>query len=140
MSDEIDNIVRVLEFKQPILRVWQAISDPKELSIWFGSNAQFDLIEGSQGYFEWQKECEGRFSIKLITINAPHYFSWRWMLKKDTPFSLTSSTLVEWKLEEIPQGTKLTLMESGFASAKHHQMNNEGWQQELSDLTSFLSS
>lgn len=47
MSDEIDNIVRVLEFKQPILRVWQAISDPKELSIWFGSNTQFDLIEGS---------------------------------------------------------------------------------------------
>ena len=105
--------------------------------VWF-SEAQFVLKEDSLGYFEWQNECEGRFAIKIITINAPHYFAWRWMLKRDVDFEFKGSTLVEWKLSETAKGTKLVMIESGFASAKHHQMNEEGWQQELADLINYL--
>lgn len=138
MSNDIDKIERQLEFAQPLDRVWLAITDPAEIRQWFGSDAQFDLKEGNIGFFEWQEECEGKFAMQIVRINAPTYFAWRWMLKEDVPFTLEHSTLVEWTLGEIPGGTKLTMKESGFASAKHHQMNTQGWDQELADLEQYL--
>jgi hypothetical protein len=53
--------------------------------------------------------------------------------------------LVEFTLDEIAEGTRLTLVESGFASlsegiqaAQADQDNQAGWQEGLSALRSYL--
>lgn len=139
MSNSLDSITRELTFSASIERVWKAISDPQEMRQWFGSDAQFELVEGATGYFEWQQECEGRFAMQVITVDAPHYLAWRWMQKQDVAFEKLSSTLVEWKLKTTKNGGTLMIMiESGFAEAKQRQENIQGWQQELADLVKYL--
>ncbi|GLR71517.1 SRPBCC domain-containing protein [Agaribacter marinus] len=136
--NDVDVIERVLDINKPIGLVWQAITSPEEICQWFGSACSVVLEEGAEGYFEWQEECEGQFAMKIIRIEKPTYFAWRWMLKQNMPFNLATSTLVEWRLTETDTGTRLKLRESGFASAKHLDMNKQGWEQELTDLQEYL--
>ena len=140
MNNSIDSIERELIFSANIQRVWDAITQPEQVRQWFGSDAQYQMEIGAEGFFEWKDECEGRFAIRIEAIEAPHYFAWRWMLDADVPFNTEGSTLVEWRLSETSDGkTRLVMLETGFATAKHHQMNTEGWQQELADLEAFLA-
>jgi hypothetical protein len=52
---------------------------------------------------------------------------------------------VEFNLETVEEGTRLTLVESGFATlpddAYEHRFaeNSSGWKAELRDLTSYLA-
>lgn len=141
MSNNLDSIVRVVNFTAPIEQVWKAITTPKEVQLWFGSAASFELIPGALGYFEWEEECEGRFAIRIETITPPNYFAWRWMFQQDAVFDEATSTLVEWSLISTSNGgTQLTLTESGFLEAKHKQSNVQGWEQELADLASYINS
>ncbi|MBT1063066.1 SRPBCC domain-containing protein [Bowmanella sp. Y26] len=136
---KIDSINRALKFNVPIERVWAAISDPTQVSCWFGSKAEYQLETGSVGWFEWPPEiCAGRYAMRIEQVDAPHYLAWRWMAEPDLPFNEATSTLVEWWLEEAEQRTQLKLKESGFLSHKQQQMNVQGWQQELDELESFL--
>lgn len=133
-------IKRELVLNQPIEKVWQAITDPVEVAKWFGSHAAFELAEGAEGYFEWQEECEGRFAMKIQSINKPGYFSWHWMHEADVPFSREGATFVEWTLKTTVTGkTHLMLLESGFREMAHKKMNIQGWIQELADLETFLA-
>ncbi|MDO6445494.1 SRPBCC domain-containing protein [Colwellia sp. 1_MG-2023] len=139
MRNNIDSIVRDVTFNASIEHVWQAITCPEKIQLWFGSAASFKLKEGELGYFEWQDECEGQFAMRIESIKAPHYFAWRWMHKQGVAFDEKQSTLVEWSLTSIENGgTALTLTESGFAQAKHRQENVAGWQQELTDLENYM--
>ena len=139
MTEKIDSIHRELVFSSPIKRVWSAITQPQEVKQWFGSDAHYELIEGSVGYFEWQEECEGKYALRIESIQPVSYFAWRWMNDADVPFSEQGSTLVEWHLKEIETGgTRLILVESGFLSNRFRDMNIEGWLYELHDLATFL--
>jgi uncharacterized protein YndB with AHSA1/START domain len=139
MRNTIDNIKRELTFDKPIEVVWRAITDPKEVTLWFGSAANFEMTEGSLGYFEWEEECEGRFAMRVESIDAPHYFAWRWMYNQGVPFDAQTSTLVEWQLTSLQDGkTRLLLTESGFVEIKHRLQNVDGWIEELEDLQSYL--
>jgi uncharacterized protein YndB with AHSA1/START domain len=139
MLNNIDSIVREVTFNTPIEQVWKAITCPKEIQLWFGSAASFELKQGEQGYFEWELECEGRFAMRIETVTPPSYFAWRWMYQQDAVFDEATSTLVEWALTSTQSGgTQLTLTESGFAQTKHKQDNIKGWQQELADLENYL--
>lgn len=139
MNEFVDTICRTIEFKQSIEKVWSAITSVENVRQWFGSDAQYELQEGSLGYFAWQGESEDKFAMQIVTIKQPYYFAWRWMQKEDAPFDIKASTLVEWTLKETSSGTELTLRESGFAAARQVELNNEGWDQELADLDDFLS-
>ena len=139
MLNNIDSIIREVTFNAPIEQVWKAITCPKEIQLWFGSAASFELKQGELGYFEWEEECEGRFAIRIETVSPPSYFAWRWMFQQDAVFDETTSTLVEWSLTASQSGgPELTLTESGFLQVKHKQANVEGWEQELADLKSYI--
>lgn len=139
MNEVVDTICRTIEFKQPIEKVWSAITSVESVRQWFGSDAHYELKEGSLGYFEWSDECEGKFAMQIVTIRRPTYFAWRWMQKEDAPFDIKGSTLVEWTLEETASGTEMTLQESGFAEARQIELNNQGWDQELADLVDYIN-
>jgi len=61
-----------------------------------------------------------------------------------TPFDEMPTTLVTFKLDDVPEGTRMTLIESGFASLPEHlrrssyQENSSGWDEELVDLAAYL--
>lgn len=137
----IDFIKKEMTLKQPIDKVWRAITEPTSVSKWFGSDAQYQLEKGAVGYFEWQNMCAGRYAMQIVDIKPQTYFAWRWMFDKDVAFDEAQSTLVEWTLKPTLSGkTHLILIESGFTEEHRRKMNIQGWNEELQDLAAFLQS
>lgn len=159
MSDVIEKVVIL---KAPLERVWKAISDAKQLGAWFG--AEFD------GPFEAGKKVTGRIVPTtmdpevakfqephrgmemvwdVVIVQPPTRLSYRWNpgpADRSIDYSKEPTTLVEFRLEEVEGGTKLTITESGFeaidiarrASTKHG--NSEGWAAQTRLIAKYVES
>jgi uncharacterized protein YndB with AHSA1/START domain len=138
-----DRIEREILIEAPPEVVWELITDPKHVGAWFGDTAEIDLRPGGDAAFGWERH--GRFSARVERVEPLRFFSFRWSRPQDTPVADDNSTLVELSLAAEGEGTRLTLVESGFASLavsedeKASQLadNNEGWNAELRDLSAY---
>ncbi len=138
MNTVIDSINKKITINAPIETVWQTITEPRQLSQWFGDTAQFELEVGALGWFGWKEH--GQFALRIEAITEPNYFAWRWMAKKDQTFSETDSTLVEWRLESLTfDTTEVYLCESGFKSPQSRADNVSGWKEELTHLVEYFA-
>lgn len=137
-SAEVERVVeRTVEFNAPIERVWRAITDPEELSQWFGDETELQLVPGAEGAMIWNEH--GSFAVRVESIEPPHLFVWSWVHEPGVAFADAPATTVEWRLSERAQGgTTLSLRESGFRTDLHHRQNTEGWEEELADLVRYL--
>lgn len=137
-----DTIERELILPVPPERVWEALTDPAHVSRWFGVEAEIDLRPGGAVVFGWPDH--GRFHGVVDDVIPPSVFSYRWCLDLDTPVDAGPTTKVRFTLEAAPEGTRLTLVESGFASLpegvrdRHLADNTQGWKEELSELARYL--
>ena len=130
-------ITRELALAAPVERVWRAITDPAELSRWFGDRTELTLVPGAEGAFSWDEH--GRYAMRIDEVSPPHRLVWSWIHEPDVPFDAATATRVEWTLEARHDGgTTLTLVESGFRTELHHQQNSEGWTSELGELSDLL--
>ena len=137
-----DFIERELILPAPPSRVWTALTREEELSAWFGTQATIDLRPGGEVVFTWDGSTGPRGTNRGVieVVEPPSRFAFRWQSSPDT----THMTRVEFNLEPHPQGTRLYLVESGFASLPpelrraRHQSNTEGWQRELGELAEYL--
>jgi uncharacterized protein YndB with AHSA1/START domain len=144
--DNEDRIERVITLPQPPERVWQALTEPAQLARWFGHRAEVDLRVGGDIFFGWGSGEIARARIEVI--DPPRCFAFRWRpYKSDPELPIETggpTTLVEFSLEQIPQGTRLTLVESGFAVlpaeiyAKSLADNQQGWTEELANLAAYI--
>jgi uncharacterized protein YndB with AHSA1/START domain len=131
-----DRIERTMTFQVPRELVWEALTDAEAISKWFGDDTEIDLKPGGEAVFRWG-EVEVRGTVEAV--EPPSRFSYRWE-PSHTPTG-GPTTLVEFTLEEIAGGTRLTLVESGFAdlAAESRQDNEYGWDDELSHLREHLA-
>ena len=131
-------IERTVEFDVPVERVWKAITDPAELSKWFGHRTELELVVGTYGAMIWDEH--GSYAIRVDVVDAPHRFVWSWVHEPGVSFDDAPSTRVEWTLTgRDGGGTTLLLRESGFRSDLHHQQNTDGWTEELAELSALLA-
>jgi uncharacterized protein YndB with AHSA1/START domain len=133
--DATDKIERTMTFHVARELVWDAITQPDAISKWFGDETELDLRPGGEAVFRWG-EIEVRATVEAV--DPPSQFSYRWEPSHAPTGGPT--TLVEFTLAEIDGGTRLTLVESGFASlaAESRQENEYGWDDELSHLREHL--
>lgn len=130
-------IEKKLELDQSPADVWRALTDPTEVSGWFGDTAMFAPEPGNDGWFGWEKH--GKFAMRVEEFDPPTRFSWRWARVADKPLDEVDSTLVEWTvLPRQDGGTTLLLKESGFVSEESRQLNVGGWEEELEHLVTHL--
>jgi uncharacterized protein YndB with AHSA1/START domain len=133
-----DEVRRVFEIRAPRERVWAALTRPEELVRWFPTQlAEIYLRPGGEARFEWKDSSD---EAMVDVVEPPGRFVFRWRpAGLDRPY-----TTVSFRLEEIPQGTRLTLVESGFASLpdqiaqQSQQGNDAGWVEELAELQAYL--
>ena len=130
-------IERTVEFDAPVERVWKAITDPDELSKWFGDRTELELTPGAHGAMSWDEH--GTFAVRVEEVDAPRRLVWSWVHEPGVPFDQDASTRVEWSLTARDDGgTTLRLRESGFRTDLHHQQNTQGWKAELGELIELL--
>lgn len=149
MNPSTDRIERNVVIRAPRERVWRALTDHREFSAWFGV--------AMAGPFEAGKRVGGRvvmeaykdlaFSLVVEKIIPPRYFSWRWnpaAIDPETDYSQEPMTLVEFTLDEVAGGTKITVVESGFdrvplaRRAEAFRLNTEGWDAQIANIERYV--
>jgi uncharacterized protein YndB with AHSA1/START domain len=137
MSDE-PIVEKTLEFDASVERVWRAISNPSELSQWFGHKADFEAVPGAEGAMIWHEH--GSFALKVEEVEPPTRLVWSWVHEPDVSFSEAAATRVEWQLTGRDDGgTTLFLRETGFRTDLHRNQNDVGWDEELGELVALLA-
>lgn len=98
---------------------------------------ELPLRPGGEGSFYWE-HLDVATPVTVEAVEPPTRFAYRWEPGGSSDGGPT--TLVEFDLEEIPGGTRLTLVESGFSQlgAESWQGNEYGWDAELGELRVFL--
>ena len=131
-------IEQQIDLDAPIERVWRAISDHDEFGQWFRVQLESPFEAGriSRGRITLAGHEHLEWDARVVAIQPPNYFAYRWRPADfpDAPEREMAESLVEFKLEATPTGTRLTICESGFeaiANAKLREeavlRNGEGW-------------
>jgi uncharacterized protein YndB with AHSA1/START domain len=136
-----DRIERTVELAHPPAKVWAALTTAEGLSAWFGSEARIDLRPGGPASMKWESGHTADMRVERIEEPAVFGFTWHiFGLPEDDP----RRTYVEFTLEPAGAGTRLTVVESGFAQlsedvyAAAYDGNTKGWASELGELAGYL--
>lgn len=136
-----DRIERTMELAHPPAKVWAALTTAEGLGTWFGNRATVDLRPGGAARLTW---TDGpTVDLRVERVEEPAVFGFTWPvhgLPDDDP----RRTYVEFTLTQVGDGTRLTVVESGFAQlpddahAKAFDGNTQGWASELGELVTYL--
>jgi uncharacterized protein YndB with AHSA1/START domain len=136
-----DRIERTVELAHPPAKVWAALTTAEGLGTWFGNRATIDLRPGGTGQLTWDGGHTAQIRIERVEEPAVFGFTWPiYGLPEDDP----RRTYVEFTLEPAGDGTRLTVVETGFAQLpddarrKAYDGNTEGWASELAELADYL--
>ena len=136
-----DRIERTVEIAHPPAAVWAALTTAEGLGTWFGDQATIDLRPGGSGQLKWASGDRARLQVERV--EEPTVFGFTWHingLPEDDP----RRTYVEFTLLPVGAGTRLTVVESGFAQLPGdahrtaYDGNTTGWASELGELVQYL--
>ncbi|WP_020385485.1 SRPBCC domain-containing protein [Kribbella catacumbae] len=136
-----DRIERTLDLTHPPAKVWAALTTAEGLGTWFGNDAEVDLRRGGEAQLSWDTGDKAQLTIERI--EEPKVFGFTWHIY-GLPEGDPRRTYVEFTLEPVGAGTRLTVVESGFAQLpddahkKAFDGNTDGWGTELAELVSYL--
>ncbi len=156
-----DRIEKQTLLRAPHARVWRALTDAAEFGTWFGVKFEGMFAPGAQiagvivptavdnQVAQAQKPYEGtRFEITVDRIEPERLFSFRWHPYAVDPgkdYSSEPTTLVEFVLEDVADGVKLTVTESGFdripldRRANAFAANEGGWAIQVTLIAKYLA-
>ena len=146
-----DRIEKQLVINAPRSRVWQAISDPREFGAWFQvdmSGVEFTAGQPVQAKMTYPGYEGMPFEMLIERIDAERLLSFRWHpygIDPNVDYSSEPMTLVEFRLEEVDGGTKLTISESGFDNiplarrAEAFRMNQDGWEMQAHNIEDYVT-
>jgi uncharacterized protein YndB with AHSA1/START domain len=144
-----DRIEKKVVLRAPVSRVWDAIADSKKFGEWFGVKLEQPFTAGrslkarmtKKGYEQFE------FDMEIGRIEPQRYFSYRWhpyAIDPKQDYSSEPLTLVEFVLEEVKDGTALTITESGFdrlpasRRAEAFRMNDGGWTAQTKQIAAYV--
>ncbi|MEU1726643.1 SRPBCC domain-containing protein [Actinomadura sp. ATCC 39365] len=136
-----DRVERTVELAHPPGKVWAALTTPEGLAAWFGQEAAIELRPGGPARMSWS---DGHtVDLRVERVEEPSVFGFTWPVF-GMPEGDPRRTYVEFTLEPAGTGTRLTVVETGFAQLpddhhrKAHDAHTEGWASELGELAGHL--
>jgi uncharacterized protein YndB with AHSA1/START domain len=148
VSQSTDQIRRTVILRAPRSRVWNALTDPAQFGQWFGArlSGQFAPGQKMRGPITIPQYEHLAFEVLVERMEPERLFSWRWQPGGDPDRDPAEPmTLVVFELEEVPEGTRLTVTESGFdripmhRRAQAYRENEAGWRGQLQNLMEYLA-
>jgi uncharacterized protein YndB with AHSA1/START domain len=147
-ASALSTVERSTLVRAPRSRVWQALTNLKEFSKWFGVEAEGEFAPGARmRMISTHDSHKGQeFFVEIVKMDAPEAFSWRWHPGSKQPGEDNSSqpmTLVEFRLTEVEGGTLVTVVETGFdrlslaRRARVLEENDKGWEFQLASLSRY---
>jgi uncharacterized protein YndB with AHSA1/START domain len=144
-----DRIEKQIVLEAPRSRVWRALTDVRQFNQWFGVSLEqpFKAGEKSSGRITIPRYEHILMEAWVEKIEPEHLFSFRWHPGSSDPALDTSSeptTLVVFTLEDDDEGTKLTVIETGFDALPESRRaaafsgNEKGWAGQLRNIANYL--
>jgi uncharacterized protein YndB with AHSA1/START domain len=136
-----DRIERTVEIAHPPATVWAALTTAEGLGTWFGNEATIDLRPGGVARMMWTGGPA--VEMRVERVEEPTAFGYTWPIY-GLPEGDPRRTYVEFTLEPAGAGTRLTVVETGFAQlpeeayGKAFDGNVQGWASELAELVDYL--
>lgn len=146
MTDRIEK--RIL-LRAPRTRVWQALANADAFGEWFGVKLTGSFAPGArlQGRVTHKGYEHVPFEITIERMEPERLFSWRWHPHAIDPkidYSSEPTTLVVFELHDVPEGTILTVVESGFDGiplerrAEAYRGNEGGWAAQMTAISDYV--
>jgi uncharacterized protein YndB with AHSA1/START domain len=140
-----DRIEKSIFLRAPRSRVWRAITNAEEFGAWFGVKLEGAFAPGARvsGRITTPGYEHLIMDIAIERVDPERLFSYRWhpyAIEPGVDYSGEPTTLVEFRLEDAPGGTRLTVIESGFdripvsRRAEAFRMNDQGWAEQLKNI------
>ena len=155
-----DKIEKRVVLRAPRERVWHAISDAKQFGTWFGVEFDGPFAAGThmkgrmtptkvdRDVAKRQEAYAGMaFDYTIDRIEPMTLFSFRWhpfAIDPKVDYSKEPTTLVVFQLEDVAEGTQLTITETGFdripleRRAKAFAANDGGWTKQLELIAKYV--
>jgi uncharacterized protein YndB with AHSA1/START domain len=129
-------ILLVEDFPHPLERVWHALTDPGALRVWLMDN-DFEPRIGKRFTLHSRRippAERGWVECEVLELEAPNRMLWSWIHGQGAP-----PTQVEFRLDSIDGGTRLTLSHTGEIDPLVGSRLQEGWPGKLADLREHLT-
>jgi uncharacterized protein YndB with AHSA1/START domain len=144
-TSSTDRIEKRIELNAPPARVWRALTDYREFGQWFRVNLETPFIPGktTRGRITHPGYEHATMEVVVRKMEPERLFSFHWhpyAIDPKVDYSPEPSTLVEFKIEETPTGTLLTVTESGFDALppgrrdEAFRMNDKGWAGQIKNI------
>jgi uncharacterized protein YndB with AHSA1/START domain len=142
-TTDTDRIEKTIVLHAPRSRVWKAIADARQFGQWFKVNLEGEFEAGASiaGTITYPGYEGLRMEIVIDRIEPERLFSYRWHPgDPNRDYTSDPMTLVEFTLEDVPGGTRLTIVESGFDKiplarrAEAFRMNEGGWTEQMQNI------
>jgi len=146
-----DRIKKEIVLRAPRSRVWRALANAEEFGAWFGMELEGTFAPGGRVHGQITLPGHGQVTIEMAIerMDPESRMSYRWhpyAVESSVDYSSEPTTLVEFQLEEVAEGTRLTVVESGFdriplaRRAEALRMNDAGWAEELENIARHVAS
>lgn len=140
-----DRIEKKILLRAPRARVWRALTDAGEFGTWFRVKLEgpFAVGKRTKGKITYPGYEHLTMDVLVERMDVQHLFSFRWhpyAIDPKIDYSSEPMTLVEFRLEDAPEGTLLTVVESGFdripaeRRAEAYQRNSGGWAIQMENI------
>lgn len=148
-TSDTDQIKRQIELKAPQERVWQALTDYRKFGEWFCVNLEVPFVVGKKAYGQMTYPGFEHFKLEVdvVAIDRMTRFAYTWHpygIDPKVDYSCETPTTVEFTLEPIDGGTRLTVVESGFDAvpewrrSEAFRMNEGGWKAQMINIERYL--
>jgi uncharacterized protein YndB with AHSA1/START domain len=146
-----DRIEKRIVLRAPRARVWRALAEAEEFGAWFRADMKGQSFVPGQwargrvthpGYEHLVME------ILVERVEPERLLSWRWHpypLEPGQDPARSPMTLVTFELADVPEGTLLTVVESGFdrvppeRRAAAFRENEQGWTEQMANIERHVS-
>jgi len=136
------SVRRSIRIAAPLEKVWASVTVPEHISRWFGHAV---LDAAGVGTITWPDRDS--IPLRVEAIDEPRMVSYRWsnddaLGSAPTEMDEAHSTVFTFTLETVPNGTQLTVVETGFDNtsdpAGNLEDHRQGWNGELDKLVTLL--
>ncbi len=141
-STTTDRIEKQVVLRAPRARVWRSLVNTREFGEWFGaalSDGTFTPGARVEGPITYPGYEHLTLSVTVERVEPERLLAFRWRPDPDEP-EAEPTTLVEFSLRDVDEGTLLTVVESGLdrippeRRERVFRRNDEGWAAQMDNI------
>jgi uncharacterized protein YndB with AHSA1/START domain len=145
-----DRIEKNIVLRAPRSRVWRALAHAEEFGAWFGMALEGAFAPGAHlmGRITSPGHEHVTLAITIERVEPEQLLSYRWhphAVETAVDQANEPTTLVEFHLVDSGDGTRLTVIESGFDGippayrAASFQRNEQGWDEQIRNIARYVA-